>query len=111
MLHRLKTHEALRLAAAKWLLANDKRNICCFGNELGHEFLQSYTLQEEQGELYETLIDGNNSITLVFKCEIRLNAREAVCGRPVTFTYLRYVRALYDDSGNVYRYVTMGYNF
>ncbi len=111
MKHRLKTQESLRLSAAKWLLEHDKHYICCEGNELGKEFIESFELPELEEELIETLVGENDEITLVFQSRIYLSARQSVNGKPSSFIIVRYVRALYDDFGNIYRYVTLGYNF
>ncbi len=108
-IHLLKTAEALRQEAAKWLLLKDKHNVFCIGNELGECFLRDYTLPERSETLIETIVDEQENITLVFESSIRLSPRETVDGRPAVFTILRYVRALYDDSGSIYRYLTLGY--
>lgn len=110
-IHLLKTAESLRLAVAQWLLVKDKHNVFCFGNELGERFLQEYTLPPLKETLIETLVDEKERITLVFESTIRLSPRDTVDGRAAAFPILRYVRALYDDSGNVYRYVTLGYRY
>ncbi len=110
-IHLLKTAESLRLAAAQWLLQKDKHNVFCFGSELGERFLQEYTLPTLKETLIETRVDEKENITLIFESAIRLSARDTVDGRPAAFTILRYVRALYDDSGTVYRYVTLGYRY
>ncbi len=107
----LKTAESLRLAAAQWLLVKDRHNVFCLGNELGERFLREYTLPPLDETLIETLVDEKENITLVFESKLRLSARDTVDGRPAAFPILRYVRALYDDSGNVYRYVTLGYKY
>ncbi|MBQ8027643.1 MAG: hypothetical protein IJ261_05950 [Clostridia bacterium] len=111
MKHTLKTYESLRLAAAKWLLQHDKRYICCEGNELGDELIENYELPSLDEELIETLVNENDEITLVMQSKIYLSARQTVNGKPASFFILRYVRALYDDFGNIYRYVTLGYRF
>lgn len=107
----LKSQESLRISVAGWLLRNDKQNICCEGNELGDEFLENYELPELEEELFETLVSESGEITLVFQSKISLTARQTVNGKPASFIIVRYVRALYDDFGNIYRYVTLGYNF
>lgn len=107
----LKTQESLRLAVAAWLLRHDKQYICCEGNELGEEFLESYELPELEEELLETLVSENDEITLVFQSRIYLSARRTVNGKTASFIIVRYVRVLYDDFGNIYRYVTLGYSF
>ncbi len=109
--HTLKTQESLRLAVATWLLRHDKQYICCEGNELGDEFLATYELPELDEELFETLVSENDEITLVFQSRIYLPARQTVKGKAASFIIVRYVRALYDDFGNIYRYVTLGYRF
>lgn len=109
--HRLKTQESLRLAVAKWLLTHDKHYICCEGNELGNEFIESFKLPELEEELIETLVSENGEITLAFQSRIYLPARESVNGKPSSFIIVRYVRVLYDDFGNIYRYITLGYSF
>lgn len=111
MKHSLRTTESLRKDVAKWLLRNDISLICCDGNELGDSFLESYTLPELEEELLETLVDDNEQITLIFQSKIHLTANKSVNGKSVSFIILRYVRALYDDYGNIYRYVTLGYNY
>lgn len=111
MKHTLKTHEALRMAVAKWLLNHSKEYICCEGNELGEELIENYELPELEEELLETLVDEREEITLVFQSRIYLPAHKTVNGKASSFIILRYVRALYDDFGNIYRYVTLGYNF
>ena len=90
---------------------HDKQYICCEGNELGDELLANYELPELKEELIETLVSESEEITLVFQSKIYLSARQTVSGKPASFIIIRYVRALYDDFGNVYRYVTLGYNF
>ena len=107
----LKSQESLRISVAKWLLRHDKQNICCEGNELGDEFLESYELPELKEDLLETLVSDGGEITLVFQSKITLPAHKTVNGKSASFIILRYVRALYDDFGNVYRYATLGYNF
>ncbi len=111
MKHRLKTQESLRLAVAKWLLTHDKHYICCEGNELGDGFIGNFTLPELKEELIETLVGDDGEITLVFQSRIYLSARESVNGKAASFIIVRYVRVLYDDFGNIYRYITLGYNF
>lgn len=111
MKHSLKTAESLRVAAAKWLLRHDISLVCCEGNELGEDFLGSFELPELEEELLETIVDKNEEITLVFQSKLFLTARKSVSGKPASFVILRYVRALYDDYGNVYRYVTLGYSY
>lgn len=111
MKHHLKTAESLRRDVAKWLLRNDISLICCDGNELGDSFLESYTLPELEEELLETLVDDSEQITLIFQSEIYLSSKKSISKKPVSFIILRYVRALYDDYGNVYRYITLGYNY
>ncbi len=107
----MKTRESLRLAVAKWLLTHDKHYICCEGNELGDEFLESYELPELEEELIETLVSDDDEITLVLQSRVYLNARQSVNGKPSSFIIVRYERVLYDDFGNIYRKVTLGYNF
>ena len=109
--HKLKTKESLRLAVAKWLLTHDKHYICCEGNELGDEFLENYELPELEEELIETLVGDNEEITLVFQSRIYLTARQSLNGKPSSFIIVRYERVLYDDFGNIYRNITLGYNF
>ena len=109
--NKLKSKESLRIAVAKWLLRHDKQNICCEGNELGDEFLENYELPTLEEELFETLVSESGEITLVFQSKITLPAHKTVNGKPASFIIIRYARALYDDFGNVYRYVTLGYNF
>lgn len=109
--HTLKTHEGLRLDAAKWLLRNDIRLVCCEGTELAESFLNEYTLPEAEEELIETLVNENDEITLIFQSRIYLPANRSVSGRGCSFIILRYVRALYDDFGNIYRYLTLGYRY
>lgn len=99
------------MAVATWLLRNDKQYICCEGNELGDDFLENYELPQLEEELFETLVSENDEITLVFHSKIYLPARRTVKGKDASFFIVRYVRALYDDFGNIYRYVTLGYNF
>lgn|GEM_PF-7081812 len=111
MNNKLKSKESLRIAVAKWLLRHDIHNICCEGNELGEEFLENYELPELKEDLFETLVSESGEITLVFQSKITLSARQSVNGKPASFIIVRYARALYDDFGNVYRYVTLGYNF
>lgn len=111
MKHKLKTHESLRQAVAEWLLTHDKHYICCEGNELGEEFLDSYELPELKEELLETLVSDDGEITLVFQSRVYLNARQSINGKPSSFIIVRYERVLYDDFGNIYRKVTLGYNF
>ena len=36
---------------------------------------------------------------------------EVNAAKAASFIIVRYVRVLYDDFGNIYRYVTLGYNF
>ena len=108
---KLKTEETLRLALAQWLLQVDRHNICCEGNELGQEFVDSFRLPKQEETLLETFVDEDESITLVFESAVRLDARSTVSGKPAVFTILRYVRVLYDDEGNVYGHVTLGYSF
>ena len=109
--HKLKTRESLRLAVANWLLTHDKHYICCEGNELGDEFLENYELPELEEELIETFVGQNDEITLVFQSRIYLPARQSLNGKPSSFIILRYERVLYDDFGNIYRNITLGYNF
>ena len=111
MKYRLKTRESLRLAVAKWLLTHDKHYICCEGNELGDEFLENYELPELEEELLDTIVGDEGEITLVFQSRIYLSARQTVNGKPSSFIIVRYVRVLYDALSNIYRYVTLGYNF
>lgn len=107
----LKSQESLRKAVAVWLLRHDKQNICCERNELGERFLESYELPELDEELFETQVNDSGEITLVFQSKIHLSARQSADGKPASFIIVRYVRALYDDFGNIYRYETVGYNF
>ena len=111
MKHSLKTHESLRQAVAAWLLHNDISLVCCENNELGVRFADEFELPELQEELSETVIGENEEITLIFQSRIQLSARKSVSGRQKSFVILRYVRAYYDDYGNVYKYETLGYNF
>ena len=107
----LKTCESLRRAAARWLLHNDISLVCCENNELSEHFTEAFELPELQEELTETLVGENEEITLVFQSCIQLTAKKSVSGRSQAFVILRYVRAHYDDFGNIYKYETLGYNF
>ena len=109
--HKLKTQESLRLAVANWLLTHDKHYICCEGNELGDEFIENFELPELEEELIETFVGKNDEITLAFQSRIYLSARQSVNGKPSSFIIVRYERVLYDDFGNIYRNITLGYNF
>lgn len=109
--HTLKTYEALRTATAEWLLLHSKEYICCYGNELGKELIDSFELPELEEELIETIVNEKEEITLVFQSRICLPAHKTVKGKASSFIILRYVRALYDDFGNIYRYITLGYKF
>ena len=109
--HRLKTYESLRIAAAKWFLAHDKQYICCEGNELGKEIIEKFELPNTEEELIETLVSENDEITLLFQNRLYLPANRTINGKPASFIFVRYVRALFDDFGNIYRYVTLGYRF
>ncbi len=107
----LYTEEELRVAVAKWLLKNDIKLICCEGNYLGDEFLANYKLPPLKEELFNVYVDSRERITMVMRSTIKLNPKQAVRGKACTFTVMRHVRALYDDVGYVYKYVTLGYNF
>lgn len=111
MEHSLKTYESLRAAAARWLLQNDRSLICCGGNELGEEFLSSYELPELEEVRCNTFVDENEQITLVLQSRLHLPANKSVSGAAVSFVILRHVRVLYDDYGNIYKEITLGYNF
>ncbi len=111
MKHSLKTAESLRKDLARWLLRHDISLICCEGNELGEKFLQGFELPELNEELLETLVDGNDEITMIFQSKLTLSAKKSISGKPVSFIILRYVRVLYDDYGNIYREITLGYNY
>ncbi len=111
MKHTLKTQEALRIAAAKWLLLHSKEYICCDNNELGKEFINSFELPQFEEVLIETLVDEKEEITLVFQSRLYLPAHKSVKGKACSLVILRYVHALYDDFGNIYRYITLGYTF
>ncbi len=99
------------MAVANWLLTHDKHYICCEGNELGDEFIENFELPELEEELIETFVGQNDEITLVFQSRIYLPARQSLNGKPSSFIILRYERVLYDDFGNIYRNITLGYNF
>lgn len=111
MKHTLKTQESLRIAVARWLLLHSKEYICCCGNELEKETVDSFELPELEEELIETFVNEKEEITLVFRSRIYLPAHKTVKGKAASFIILRYVRALYDDFGNIYRYITLGYKF
>ncbi len=111
MKHALKTGESLRSAVAGWLLKNDISLICCEGNELGEQFLSSFELPELEEELLDTVVNEKEEITLIFQSRIQLSAKKSINGKAKSFVILRYVRALYDDSGNIYKHVTLGYDF
>lgn len=107
----LKSYESLRVAAARWLLHNDLKLVCCENNELGKEFLDSYALPELEETRDETFIGENGEIVFVLQSCLRLPANRSVSGRSESLVILRYVRAYYDDFGNVYKYETLGYNY
>lgn len=107
----LKTYESLRAAAARWLLHNDIKLVCCENNELGKEFIESFTLPDLEETRGETFVGDEGEIVFVMQSCLRLPANRSVSGRQKSFVILRYVRAYYDDYGNVYKYETLGYNF
>lgn len=107
----LKTYESLRVAAARWLLHNDIELICCENNELGKEFIESFTLPDLEETRGETFVGDGGEIVFVMQSCLRLPANRSVSGRQKSFVILRYVRAYYDDFGNVYKYETLGYSF
>ncbi|MBQ2812622.1 MAG: hypothetical protein IJE63_05160 [Clostridia bacterium] len=111
MKNSLKTYESLRLAAAKWLLYNDLKLVCCENNGLGEDFVAAYTLPELEEARGETFVGDDGEIVFVMQSCLRLPASRSVSGKPQSFVILRYVRAYYDDFGNVYKYETLGYNF
>ena len=107
----LKTYESLRVAAARWHLHNDLKLVCCENNGLGEEFLKTFSLPELEETRCETFIGDDGEIVFVMQSCLRLPASRSVSGRQKAFVILRYVRAYYDDFGNVYKYETLGYNF
>ena len=107
----LKTYESLRAAVARWLLHNDIKLVCCENNELGKEFIESFTLPQLDEVRCETFVNENEEIVFVMQSCLRVPANRSVSGRQKSFVILRYVRAYYDDYGNVYKYETLGYNF
>lgn len=111
MENKLRTAEQLRQAVALWLLRNDKSMICCEGNELGDRFMQEYRLPEISEVMEERTVDKDGSIIMVFSSSIVLPPDKSVSGKRCSFVILRYVRALYDDYGNIYREITLGYSF
>ncbi len=107
----LKTYESLRAAAAGWLLHNDIKLVCCENNELGKEFIESFVLPDLEETRGETFVGDEGEIVFVMQSCLRLPANRSVSGKQKSFVILRYVRAYYDDLGNVYKYETLGYNF
>ncbi len=107
----LKTYESLRVAVARWLLHNDLKLVCCENNELGEEFMATYTLPDLEEAKGETFVNDNDEIVFIMQSCLRLPANRSVSGRAQSFVILRYVRAYYDDFGNVYKYETIGYNY
>ncbi|MBQ7100667.1 MAG: hypothetical protein IJN81_03475 [Clostridia bacterium] len=111
MIDSLKTYESLRNAAARWLLHNDLMLVCCENSELGTQFVADYTLPELEEARGETFVGDDGEIIFVMQSCLRLPANRSVSGRTQSFVILRYVRAYYDDYGNVYKYETLGYNY
>lgn len=111
MKHSLKTAESLRRDLAKWLLRHDISLICCENNELGKRFLEEFELPQLEETLFDTLVDDNKEITIILQSQLKLNAKKSVSGKPVSFIILRYVRVLYDDYGNIYKEITLGYSY
>lgn len=107
----LKTYESLRVAAARWLLHNDLKLVCCENNELGKRFVAEYILPELGETRGETFVGDDGEIVFVMQSCLHLPANRSVSGRVQSFVILRYVRAYYDDFGNVYKYETLGYSF
>ena len=111
MVDSLKTYESLRVAAARWLLHNDLKLVCCENNGLGEEFVANYTLPVLEETRGETFVDDDGGIVFIMQSCLRLPAGRSVSGKALSFVILRYVRAYYDDYGNVYKYETLGYNY
>ena len=111
MIDSLKTYESLRAAVARWLLHNDLKLVCCENNELGGRFAEEYTLPDLEETRGETFVGDEGEIVFVMQSCLRLPANRSVSGRAEVFVILRYVRAYYDDYGNVYKYETLGYNY
>ena len=107
----MKSYESLRVAAARWLLNNDLKLICCENNKLGEEFTESFTLPDLEETRGETFVNEEEEIVFVMQSCLRLSANRSVSGKAESFVILRYVRAYYDDFGNVYKYETVGYDF
>lgn len=107
--YQLRSAAQLRLDAAKWILDNDSSLFFCRNNELGKQFLENYELPELHEELTERIIENDEKIILVFQSKITLAPNKSVSGKKCSFIILRYAQALFDDYGNVYRYITLGY--
>lgn len=107
----LETYDSLRVAAARWLLHNDIKLVCCENNELGKDFIESFTLPDLEETRDETFVGDDGEIVFVMQSCLRLPANRSVSGRAEAFVILRCVRAYYDDSGNVYKYETLGYRY
>ncbi len=107
----LKTYERVCVAAARWLLHNDLKLVCCENNELGERFEKDFTLPDLEETRGETFVSDDGEIVFVMQSCLRLPANRSVSGRAQSFVILRYVRAYYDDFGNVYKYETLGYNY
>lgn len=107
----LKTYDNLRVAAARWLLHNDIKLVCCENNELGERFAEEYVLPDLEETRGETFAGDGGEIVFIMQSCLRLPANRSVSGKAEAFIILRYVRAYYDDFGNVYKYETLGYEY
>ena len=109
--HSLKTQESLRKDLAHWLLRHDISLICCEGNELGSRFIDEFELPVLEESTFDTLVNDREEITLILQSKFHLPAHKSVSGKAVSFIILRYVRVLYDDYGNIYKEITLGYSY
>ena len=109
--HSLKTHESLRKDLAHWLLRHDISLICCEGNELGNRFIDEFELPILEETTFDTIVNEREEITLILQSKVYLPPHKSVSGKAVSFSILRYVRVLYDDYGNIYKEITLGYSY
>ena len=111
MKHNLKTQESLRKDLAQWLLRHDISLICCEGNELGKQFIDEFELPQLEETTFDTIVNDREEITLILQSKLSLPAHKSVSGKTVSFNILRYARILYDDYGNIYKEITLGYSY
>lgn len=105
----LSSAAQLRAAAKEWL---DRYGVRYAYRDKAEAAINSVTdLPDKREKLYRAEPDEDGTVTVVTLGRVSVPREACYDGKERSFTYLRHMKARYDESGEIREYETLGFSY